>query len=489
MKRLHVSTGRWIAVATAALLLLPAAVGATPPGDDVLEVLADAEMALELRELSEAVWPDWDISETPLAVTVDSDRCYLLHHPDPPSSFSKLDERLPHSTTVYSGPLGSDDVEPASGTVRDEPTAFAHVDQVSREAVPAVFVGAFRAHELDHCPELGETIDLMISYPSDARNLALVDVECDLLRRALAAPADSLEKRVIEFVSVRSVRRLGMGRQFVSYERQREFLDGLPAYIGERCREIGAAYLRGEAGERLRDELGTPGGLEHCYPEKVDLDWYRGERFMWSGACVCLILDRYHPEWREEVAERCVDPFEVLFDLTRRKTIRTKGLLERYGLEERLVDRAEFIDRTKSAPEKLFESVAGTEKPLLIFNVRMLASVSVSYDPENVETVDAHRTVHKRVLKIEYSGGTRIELVGRPVAAVVGEDEFDFSQLLLEAPEGGLTVTVEGEPLELTGGIHQLDRPFEIEGAGVRVVAQSGAIMVGDGKTTVVLHR
>jgi hypothetical protein len=488
MKRLHAITGRWIAVATVVLLLTPAAVGGTPP-DDVLEILADAEMALELRELSEAVWPDWDISETPLAVTVGSDRCYLLHHPDPPSSFSKLDERLPRSTTVYEGPFGSADVKPASGTVRNQPTGFAHVDQVSREAVPAVFAGAFRAHELGHCPELGETIDLMVSFPSDARNLALVDVECDLLRRALTAPADSLEKRVIEFVSVRAVRRLGMGKNFVSYERQREFLDGLPAYIGERCREIGASYLRGDAGERLRDELGTAGGLEHCFPDKANLDWYRSERFMWSGACICMILDRYHPEWREEVAERCVDPFEVLFDLTKRKTVRTKGLLERYGLEERLVDRAEFIDATKSAPEKLFESVASSEKPLLIFNVRMLASASVSYDPENVETVDAHRTVHKRVLKIEYSAGTRIELIGRPVAAVVGEDEFDFSQLLLEAPEGGITVTVQGEPLELTGGIHQIDRPFEVEGAGVRVVAQSGAIMVGDGKTTIVLHR
>jgi hypothetical protein len=112
----------------------------------------------------------------------------------------------------------------------------------------------------------------------------------------------------------------------------------------------------------------------------------------------------------------------------------------------------------------------------------------VSHDPENTVQVDEHRTVHKRVIRIEYSGGTHVHVVGRPVAAVVGGGEFDIEQLIMAAPEE-YSVTVRGEPLALTKGVHQITGHLSVEGGGVSIEADAGIVMVGENKVTFMLHR
>jgi hypothetical protein len=487
MRRHPASYLRRAAALAALILLLPAAAAAAPDGD-VVEVLTEVDAAQRLDDLSESVWPEWDISETPVAVMSRDGVCYLVDHPHPPSSFTRMRDMYAVESAIHRGPSDDADITPAAGLVGDDPTAFTTVDELLADGLPAIFSDVFRAYLTEHCPGMSTPIDLMAGYPSDARNLALVDIECELLKRALAAPESELERHVIEFVSVRSVRRLAMGQRFVDYERQREWIDGLPAYVGERSRQMAMSHLGGRGKELFEADLARSRSLEDCLPDIVDLDWYRTERFLWSGAGVCLLLDRYHPTWRGEVAERCIDPYQLLFELTKRKTVRTTDLLAEFGIDDRLADRALFIDETKSGPERLFDEIRNSERRLIL-NVHLLSSVTVSYDRDNIEEVDAHRAVHKRILKVEYSSGTRLELVGHPIAAILGQDEFDFQQLILELPDD-LTVTVEGEPLELNGGgVHQLDRPFVIEATGVRIEGQICAIMIGEGQTTIVLHR
>ena len=48
-----------------------------------------------------------------------------------------------------------------------------------------------------------------------------------------------------------------------------------------------------------------------------------------------------------EVAEQCAHPFDVLFELTKRKTPRAADLLERHGFEERLREREAFVAESK----------------------------------------------------------------------------------------------------------------------------------------------
>jgi hypothetical protein len=234
--------------------------------------------------------------------------------------------------------------------------------------------------------------------------------------------------------------------------------------------------------------LGEPRCFAACAGTEGTLEWYSDDRFACTGAAVCMLLDRLAPDWKREVEEDCVEPYEVLKEMFKTKTPRASEVLERYDVDGRLANKRAFIDGLKSEPEKLFEAIAEGDHPIWNVDTHLLASSQVSHDPENTVQVDEHRTVHKRVIRIEYSGGTHVHVVGRPVAAVVGGGEFDIEQLIMAAPEE-YSVTVRGEPLALTKGVHQITGHLSVEGGGVSIEADAGIVMVGENKVTFMLHR
>jgi hypothetical protein len=174
--------------------------------------------------------------------------------------------------------------------------------------------------------------------------------------------------------------------------------------------------------------------------------------------------------------------------MMRTKVPRASEVLAAYDVEGRTEERRAFIQGTKSDAERLFEEITEGAHPILTIDTHLLASSQVSYDPENIETVDAHRFVHKRIIKIEYSGGTHVHVIGRPVATIVGQDEFDIERLIMEAPED-YAVTMRGEPLPLESGVTEITGHLCVEGPGLSVEAEAGIMMVGEGKVTFVLHR
>jgi hypothetical protein len=486
--RFHL-TDAGVAAVLAAVLLCATAAGWTQAPDAADQRAIELiEHVLELDDLSEALWPDWQLSGTPVVLMDGHGDCYLLHHPDPPPGFSRVRDRRRNAAAVYSGPAESDQILQDARTVGRAATAFLSTSDLAQDGLPKTLCAAFRAHLMKRCPNLSQPVSLQMSYPVDGRSLALVDIECELLRRVLTAPPDSLEERVLEFVSIRALRRVSMSERFVHYERWLESVCGLSGYIGEMSRAEAGAHLDGDSRELLENAIGEPWRIEECHPDVRSIDWYRSERFLWSGAAVCVLMDRYHPGWKAEVARGCTDPFEVLFELTKLNTPRAAVLLERHGFEERLREREAFVVESKSPAERLYEDITGSDEPLLVVKVHLLSSVSVSYDRDSIEKVDEYRAVHKRVLKIQYSGGTAVEVMGLPSAAVTGVDEFDFRQLTLKVPEA-LKLTVLGEEEPLDAGVHHVDRSFTLEGLGLRIVGTSAVIIVGDNGLSIVIHR
>ncbi len=475
----------WIVGLTFAVLLGSAA--AQAPETDVTRVVAQVEAALGLADLSEELWPGWDISRTPFALLTD-DTCYLVHHPRPPSSFDRVGRGRRGRKGVHAASLDEVGIDPASGEVGSTPTAFAPLSELSTAPLPITFREAFRLHQVRSCAEVAPRVEARAGFPADARNLALVNIECGLLRRALAAAPDSLERLVLEFSSVRSLRRVGMEAWQIEYEESLELHEGIPAYIAESVRALARSHLDGDEADLLSDALGSAPRIDECRPAITDVSWYRGERFLWTGAAVCMLLDRYHPDWKSTVAEDCVDPFSILYELTRRHTPRASELIARHGFSVLVAEASTFIEERKSEPEKLYERITGSQERLLTLNVGLLQGVSVTYDPNTMEKIDAHREVHPRLLKMECSGGTLIELTGRPVAASMGDGEFDYRQLVVEAPDD-IRLTVGGRSQQLQPGVNHLDRPFVLEGSGVRVAASAGVVIVGENGTAVVIHR
>ncbi len=476
-------------VGLAALALVVSGGPARAPGIAVDEAVIRLDRIRRLDELSRSFWPDWEISDTAFILYDPQGSCYLLNHPDPPADFERRSTRSPYRRGFHSALTASVGLAPASGTLGGVPTAFVLWQRFSDEAAPSAFEEAFRVHMLEECPDLVEPVRLIEGYPMSGENLALADVECELLARALLAPSDSLERWTHEFMAVRSFRRVGLGSPAAeAYERRLEFAHGLPAYVGERCRREASDRLDRKDAESLAGCFGTPKNVEACLRPVDDLDWYRTERYRWSGAAICALLDRLHPGWREEASEHCREPYEILWRLTRTELPSALDVLRGYDYGARIEERSAFLDGTKTDAERLFERVVAGEGQTITVDTRLLASSSVSYDPENIERVDKHRLVHKRVIKIEYSGGTRVHVMGRLVAAFVGDDEFDIARLVMEAPER-YDVTVGGRPLVMTPGVHHADEPLSVSGPGLLIEARSGVIMVGENKVTFVLHR
>ena len=208
-----------------------------------------------------------------------------------------------------------------------------------------------------------EPVDLFEGYPLTPKNMVLSDIECELLMRAVRAPDDSLEQRVLDFLAVRAVRRIGILGEAVRYERWLEVVDGIPAYIGERCRNAASSFLKGESRDLLSVGLDGPGCFEACAESEGSLAWYTRDRFACAGASVCMLLDRLAPDWKREAEDRCAEPYAMLWLMMRTKVPRASDVLAGYDVESRTAEKRAFIDGTKSGPEKLFEEIKEYLRP------------------------------------------------------------------------------------------------------------------------------
>ena len=367
-------------------------------------------------------------------------------------------------------------------------TAVLDPNVLAGEVVPLAFEASFRAHGAGVCEGKMDPIELLSGYPMDAWNLVLADIECRLLQRAALAPDDSLELCVREFASVRRHRRLRMGGRYGEFERRVEFSEGIPAYLAERCRREAEPHLGGRFGERLGDALGEPGALERCFPESPGPAWYRGERFRWTGAVLCTVMDRFYPEWKPEVTSECTDPFAVLLRQVRGGLPPAHDVLGRYRYDQLVASMTTTIEESKTDAERLFESIARSDNPTLSISTHLLASGQVSFDPSRIGKVDAHREVHTGALKIEYSGGTHVYVMGPPVAVVLGDDEFDFRTVILSAPEE-YAIVMDGEPFEIENGVHEFARSLSFTAEGLSIEATSGTVMVGASGISMILFR
>lgn len=475
-----------VLLAVAAILVMaPSGAGAEAPGPDATRCLEQLHSSLDLDRLSDALWPGWVISGTPL-VLIDEADCWLLGDSDQFGGFDRA--RVSGDYTVRSASLESDDISRRAATVSGEPAAFITTGQMTTCIVPATFEAAFKTHLQSTCPSLGSPDDPMVGAPAQPRDVALSDIEREIALSVLTAPEDQVEGLIRDFVCVRGYRRAGMTSGFVNRERAREYRDGMAAYVRFRARELAASYIDPTDEALLTPSVKDTFCLKSWLCKPTGLDWYRNERFACMGAAVCYLLERAGIEWRGQVVDRCVDPYAVLWTEYMGGSSNVQPLLEKYGFEERETEARSFIDATKSGPEKLFDAITQSESPLFIISTEQLASTTVSYDRANIAKVDAHREVHKRIIKIEFSGGTHVYVIGRQSACLIGENEFDFRQLILEAP-AEYEITVGGIPFTPAPGINHLTGPLSVTAQGLEIEAQDAIIVSAEDRLSFVLHR
>jgi hypothetical protein len=462
----------------------PAARGAAAP--DVVDALVTIDAALGMEELSRELWPSWDISGTAVALICGDGSCYLINHPKPPRNFERVKD-FPVTIPVYSttsAPKSDRRVCKVEGV----PTAIISKDELREDALAIVFSAAFEALESRDCGERVSPVVLVSGYPVDAENLVLADIECELLLAAVRAPDDSIEQRAEAFAGLRRHRRMRIGPRYSEYERRIEFKEGISTYLAERCRSEAPEQLEGDVPDGLRPPSERQGQLEAPPADSLGLDWYREDRFGWTGALVCKLLDRLSPDWKEEAWGDCVDPFEILWRRVEGRTPIARVILAQYDYDEMVAGRSSVLEGMKTDAERHFEDIAGNEGGVLSISTQMLASGEVTYESAGIERVDAHRLIHRRILEIRYSWGTRFECRGAATAVVLGEDEFDFRRLILRLPEE-FSITLDGQALQPEHGVYRFDESLVFSAQGIVVEAHAGTVKVGESGVSLILHR
>jgi hypothetical protein len=470
----------WWPVPAAVVLLAACSIGGRPTGPIPGGTLEDLEAVCGLDDVTSGIWPGWYISRVPVALCMPDSTCYLIHHPRPPISFQRVRGRPGLRSPVYRGALRGA-ADPGGGTLNGVGTAFVRSDEFAADRVGSCARAAFAVFLGGMCSARLSQAGLAAEYPVSPRHLAMVDVECGLLRRAADAPEDSLLLLTAEFLAVRQLRSLTAGPRCAAYERRLELRDGLPRYAGERVREAASSASWAAAGSAAAGGEGAgPAGTD-------DLDWYRSGRFSCTGSRVCRLLDRVDPSWKARLGENCADLVDLLRGSVPEPLPRGSDVLNRMGLDARAAQKAALADAAKTPETRLFESVAQGPGPVLCIVTRQLSSVSVSLDRENMVRVDDHREVHTRVLKAEFSGGTHVYVTGSPVAATLG-GPLEYQQFELRLPPD-MVATADGTRLDLTPGIHAAGRGLLVEGTGLSVEARSATVIVGANRTTIVLQQ
>lgn len=317
------------------------------------------------RSVGDAVWPGWGQADIP-AIAYNESYAFLVSYPDPPDGWIKVPqgsqrggpwETVPgesfNEQPYYRQSLPGPDVTPEGFTVlvgerwvsslQTYEAARINLTQTIRQDLPSLIRPIFpyrlfiaqllggddkyitlAAHEAFHAyqgmlaPEklaAAETTNLQFEnrYPWDDSSLqADWQTELDLLADAMEA---SDQARTLElarrFIDIRAARRVfaGLSPELVSYEQQREWLEGLARYAEL---EIWRQASKGDYSS-LPETVSLPkfdrySRFERRWSQEIDqirrMAGDEGDgRFYYSGMAQATMLDRLMPGWKERALD------------------------------------------------------------------------------------------------------------------------------------------------------------------------------------------
>jgi hypothetical protein len=391
-----------VAAAVTGLCLLICCAGGE--ADRVIEIL-DAESHLDISDL----WPGFAPLEIPVAV-FDGDRTILARHPAPPVEFEPLpghpgvliyEGRHPVMTACTTGEIAG--VRTALVTL--DPEDHTPVD----ESAAVLVHESFHVYAGSRHRDWGANEAQAFLYPvEDTLGLALRRLEEDALRQALATGDDEDAGRwAAAALEIRNTRSARLAAPHMGYERGIELMEGTAFYVENRA-----------LGDAAKAPLSRGAyGVEDIRRRAYD-----------TGRALCVLLDRFAPEWKprleegpavpldslllEALGDRGVVPHDVAEDVVAEETARAREDIAAL-LESRKVEAREFLGAEGWTLEIVADGAEG-------------AFTSVTFDPMNLKLVGEDEILHRRMLKLAGPSGT-FEAMDRSVLTQAAGDHPLFS--------------------------------------------------------------
>ena len=366
---------------------------------------ADAVVAALPRLPVDGLWPGFAPASVPVAL-FDGDRTWLVGHPAPPAEFTPA-PGLP-GVAVHAGRHAA-----VRGNMPTEiggvSTAAVLLDQLhgmtADRAAAVVAHERFHVHQQQHHPGWSTNELAIFQYPTtDAQKLFDRRLETLALSRSLqAASATQSECWLRTALLLRRKRMRELPEQVAGFERGIERQEGLARYVERRA-----------AG--LRSSVDLP--PNDFPPEEV-----RGRAYV-TGEALATMLDRYAPDWKQQLADAGDSPPSL-------------DSLLWVALEERpetscgfsAGERADVLERAHASVDEVTaarDSVMQTYQQRPGWSVRVITAGSPlwpqSFDPMSITRVGPVALIHERMLRAGNESGFIDVFDGRALSVGAGAD-------------------------------------------------------------------
>lgn len=410
------------------------------------------------------VWPGFSPSEWPLAL-FDGQQTVLLRHPSPPPEFAPV----PGRPGVFAMPGRYPSVVGNStreiGGVRTA-TIIATPAQEIDNSVLACVEEIFHVFWLSRHTNFHPNEMARYAYPvKDSGNLRRMLAEDEALARALEAETPSLAAGwVSAWIRIRRDRLPCLSDDDRAFETGLEMMEGTANYVAR----VAVGQKSAATAARLRAE--RP-------PDQIR--W----RFYDTGTAMCLLLDRFQPDWKARIDR----------DLERTTADLLEAAMARGDAQPAVFSAAElrrFEDRSASGIAALSarqraarEDLLGRAGPRIIVEVAGDAEPLrvTRFDPINLLVLDGGEVVHPNYIAFTCPNGT-IELtnpgfVRGSFAGTVALTRAAGRHPLADGVRTLTVVGVRGTPL-----VDRRNDRLTVEAGGVRI-ALSGADVRAEGET------
>jgi hypothetical protein len=327
-------------------------------------------------------WEGFNPASIP-ALLFDGINSYLINHPAPPTDFKEYDK----TAGIYFSPGRYPELK-ANTAVEINGIKTACLDlEISKipditEITALLLHEKFHVYQLTKHPEWWGIANEMASfeYPAeDSKLLMFVYLEIRALTNACNAKttedAECWAKRAVE---IRSMRYAILSESCIAYERGIELVEGTAQYIQTRA---------------------SGSGIEkYMTKEMMQPDRVRARGYI-NGAMICLLLDRLHPAWKEEIKIKDANFPDVILKNTLSKSSGTCAF-DPNMMNRQSTAANNAVDEYLMKKLKLLDDFLAKPGFKIILDCSKNPMMPAGFDPMNIEKISPNELLHKRWLKL-----------------------------------------------------------------------------------------
>jgi len=476
---------------------------------DLLYLTRLGEALVLSRASAGKIWPGWGLEKTPLLIYEAGRIAYLVNHPNPPPDFNRLEGKFPLLGSVFAK-LGRDSRFNANTSVDlgGVPTAcIGYSTSPGDSEGPSLRFIALVFHEAFHALQAGSgksgkgSVEaILLRYPDlNAENLALAQMEQMILYQLIRFDDIPDPDRLRGFLAVRGARLKALGAEFLHGERGIEYQEGIPTYVEVRVLEEARKVAAGIPGFGSNDPYGlgfslAPDLRVADYTSRLlrfssDAATVRGRAYA-TGMALGLLLDRMGVNWKTAAltGEKYLD--EILLDNLPLAPNAAAALLVQakkdWGYNALLKVVQEKLGHVAQMRKAIAEAFLQQDGIQISVKLPEGPVELRSFDPLNVQAIDASTAIHRRMLSLA-SGGSTFYASGVPVRVTLGEGPFDIRGATVFVPADDLRLEVDFVPLGLEPGTRTFSSSLRATGGGVSIQGSAGTLAVSPDKLKVII--